>query len=667
MSNEDQILAELKSINQNLSRGSPFASGTATAASMGNQLAAGTQSLVTNVSSMAQGTMNLQKAVNVAAEALGIFPGIGPALAGIIKATSGELESMNNSLISAGKSGVTFGQNIFAYTAALGQAGISMQTFNQILASSSKYIMGMGLNAQDSAKNFLEASAVMRNIPDVIKAEIGGIDFSEFQQALMLGADLQKYNDMKRADATQALVMSSINATIAIDDMARITGRSRQEIQKDVDQASQSRLMEVAKMSMSQEQLAAMQKSMPFYTSFGKGISDVFQQLEAFGDLVTPEAAQAMAGFNQAFPGIEGKMREMVGTLDPTRRKEIENEIMFLMGQNANDKNAMEQLRILALQKQPWAVELTNALIASQSMTAGARARYQEAQGDQTEFNRLTRESEAQRSKLQELMLKDEGSMVSQVLRTLDRAVGAGNTAVANWLKTFEQKTGENLKEIVGDPEKVVQRITQIQGMTGNKLEDLVKGLTGDTSVPQGSNAVPGTRPNLPRYDGSPENPTNVRVINESLRVNAPVRLGGTRDASDADRVSKWFENFGSGRLIQGDRVESMVRFDQRQEFAMDVFKETGMLNSLVGNLMSNINTSQDPSMMRELVSTMEKIPSQIKFPEMPRITAESDEKKILADLLDKLNTKIEKLTTAVEDGSRGTVKAVKSQNNLIA
>ncbi len=668
----DRILAELQSINTNLSRGSPFARGTNTGTDMFNQLSNTTQGLVSNAGAMLSGSMDLTKAITAVTGALEIFPLLGPALSGIIKATSGELLNMNNSMIMAGRNGVGFSQNLFAYTKMLGEAGISFTNFNAVLTNSNKQIMGMGGSAQDSAEKFLQASAIMRNSGDVIKAQIMGIDFTEFQTSLISSSDLLKFIDGSRAETTKRLSQSAAEATIAIDDMARITGRSRQELQKDVDKAAQSRLIEMAKMSMSADELAAMQKSLPFMTQFGDGVANVFQELSVFGDVVTKEGREAIAGLNQAFPGLAEKMREMTQTLDPARRKELELEIQYLMGERLANKDSLRELNILATRREGWAVQLTEAITKSQNIGAGARVRYEQAGGDVAEFNRLTLEQAELRKKIADniLTLKQEGgagAQLSQILRGLDVAVAAGNTAVAKYIAKFEEATGSAVGSI-GDPTKLVDKIVSLQTAGSDKVDAIVAALTGYTGVDT-DKTPPSERPNTDRYRGQAiDQPLFVNVVN-GKDIGSPRNDGsfGAKGGSGSG-LDKWMEDFGDGTLIQAHRREGMITEKQAIPFALDTLGSTGILNNMIGSLLSSVVTNQtDTSAIREMIATVEKIPSQMRMPNMPATSMDADERKILAEKLSELNTLMAQLKTAVEDGSRGTVKAVKSQNNLIA
>ncbi len=674
MSTDQEILQELRSLNQNLTRNSPFAAqNPMNGTQMATQLSNVTQGVVSTAGSMINGSMDMTKAMKTVTSVLGIFPDLGPALSGIITATSNELLNMNNSMIMAGRNGVTFSQNLFLYTKMLGDAGISFESFNKILANNSKQMMGFGLNAMDSAKNFLEATTAIRNAPDVLNARLMGIDFEEFQSQLLTGADLMKFADGKRADVTEKLVLSTIQATEAIDDYARITGRSRQEIQKDVDKAAQSRLLEVAKMSMSKEELEAMQKSLPFMTQFGDGVANIFQEMSVFGDVVTKEGREAIAGLNTAFPGLAEKMREMTQTLDPARRKELELEIQYMMGERLSNKESMRELNILATRKEAWAVQLVEAITKSQSLGAGARARFEEAGGDRAKFEELTTASTRLREAIAEALGKPgqpggPGAALSQILRGFDVAIQGGNTAVANYIQKFQQELGEGISQAMPDPQKILEKILSLQRTTDpDRLQAIATSMTGYTGV--NTDVTTGTNvPNDPRYrrGQTTQDPLYVNIVN-GRDLGAPRDDGsfGAKNGSGSG-LDRWMENFGDGTLIQAHREEGMVTRKQAVPFALDALGETGILNNLVGGLMSSVNSQMDPSIVREMISSVEKIPGQIKFPELGTTAADIEDKKILAEMLERLNTKMERLIAVVQDGSKGTVKAVKSQNNLI-
>jgi hypothetical protein len=189
-------------------------------------------------------------------------------------------------------------------------------------------------------------------------------------------------------------------------------------------------------------------------------------------------------------------------------------------------------------------------------------------------------------------------------------------------------------------------------------------GYTGvNTDVTTGTNV-----PNDPRYRRGQTNqdPLFVNIVN-GRDLGAPRDDGsfGAKKGSGSG-LDRWMENFGDGTLIQAHREEGMVTRKQAVPFALDALGETGILNNLVGGLMSSVNSQMDPSIVREMISSVEKIPGQIKFPELGTTAADIEDKKILAEMLERLNTKMERLIAVVQDGSKGTVKAVKSQNNLI-
>ena len=671
MSVEDQILAELRTLNQTVSKNTGFSSGANTGTQIAQQLTAGTTNFIGSVGKAATGAYDLNAAIKDTTAFLGVFGTVGQSIGAIFGAAASEVKNMNDSMITASRSGVGFSQNLFYFTRMMAEAGIKFSDFNTLLQTSNRQIVGYGQNAQQSAEMFLLASAALRNSREVMRLELQGIDFKEFQQTLIETQGMMKFVDGDRARLNRVMAESTINVITEIDNMARITGKSRQEIQKGIETANQNRVVQVAMMSMTEEQRVALQRMNPFITQYGKGFQDLYQELFVFkGKTVTRESGEMMGGLATLAPNLHKVMLDMSQTTDKNEQERLKRQFEFELAKVSNDQKFMEQFNILATRQEPWAVKLTDFLISSQNANAGAVERFRKAEGSFEKYAQITENIFAERKAIQDniLNLKQQGgsgAVVSQILLGLDRAIGAGQTAVGRYIADLEKTTGQKIGS--HDIKDVEKHILGLQNKSKEDLEQWVKGLTGwvgenphDTS--------PGNVPNIDRYKNmrleyTSQDPLPVRDVGRP-------REGGTKGTSDSTKISKWFENFGDGTPLTAHGQEGIIRADQSLEFAMDTLKETGILAPLAAGLKNSLAESKgqvsNSDAIKDLIAAVNTIPKQLNIPNTPSTVVGKSDEEILEVLLDRLNSKMDKLITAVEDGSRGTVRAVKAGNNMI-
>ncbi len=657
-------------------QGGGFASGNMSGQRMSDQIWTGITNTGNALGKVSTGAFKLDDAIKVVSDTFGIFGGVGQKLGAVFGGTLTHVKEMNDAMIQSGRYGVTFSQNLFDYTGRLATAGISFDNFNKLLGGAGKQINGLGVHAQQSADLFLANSAALMRSNAVMTAGLMGIGITEFQDQLVITTDLFKNMDRTRIDVNKRIQESTIEATIEIDNMARVTGRSRQEIQKDIDQAQQSRLVQIAKMSMTPDQLANFNKTSAFLTSLGPGVSDMYVQLMKFKNFVTPEAREFAAAMNLAMPGFEAKFREMSASNDAKEQERLMTDIKMMLGEANADERRQNMLAILATMPNNAVARQFTEMFAGKgaSQISSYGQMYRESGGDPEKFRELSESQGQLRKAIAEnvLSLKQEGksgAMISQMLLGLERAMMSGQTAVGTYIANFSKAADKQLEGL--DPKTLFNEIMNLQNLSPEALEAIAKKMISYTGVDV-DNTPPdqrGGRDN-PRY-GTPQDPMHVTVTNTRLNVTSDKKeYGGSLSQMGSTKVSKWFEDFGAGTILEAHGRESVVREDQSLAFAMDTLRDSGILPNMAAGLRSAVSATSGTDtgeFIRELSNVISTLPQQIKMPELKLPSELNEDNKILSDVLERLNTKMDRLISAVEDGSKGTVKAVKNQGNLIA
>jgi hypothetical protein len=325
---------------------------------------------------------------------MGIFGEAGKVVAGITSNVAGNLIQMNQNLMSSAKFGINFGQDLGLFTQELGKAGIGQQQWVQMLQNNSKYLSGSASTAQESAQLFLRQNQALMQNESVLKARIAGIDLSEFQDQLIVSTNLMKFQNIGSEKTQKTLQESVIQTVIEIDNMSRITGKSRQEIQKGIDQQTQSNTMRLARMAMSAEQLKRYEASLPSISVYGKTVADLFTEMSGNrGNVVSKEGTEIVAGLEQIAPGVTSLMKQLSTEQDAATRKALETRIQFELSKGAADEEKMQNFTARANNGDAASRRMVEILTQGEAMFGAGKSFFTKSDGSYQAFEIMQKET----------------------------------------------------------------------------------------------------------------------------------------------------------------------------------------------------------------------------------------------------------------------------------
>lgn len=626
---------------------------------------------VNTLGQAAQGNTNLVGVMREVNSVLGNFgPAIG-AISNVATAVGTNLVQMNQNMMSSSKFGMGFSQNIGQFTEELGKAGIAQEQWVNLLQNNSKYLSGSASSAQEAAQLFLKQNQELRSERAVQQAILSGIDFSEFQDQLLINTNLMKFQGIETA-RTQKILQESVVTTVGeLDNMARITGKSRQEIQKGVDQQQQTNTMRIARLSMSAEQLARYNESLPKITSYGTAFANLFTEMSANrGNVVSRQGTELQAALNLVAPGVGSIMRELSQETNKERRAELQARIDYEMAKAVSDEKAMERFNAMAERTEPGIRQAVEMLMQGEGILAANKELLAKTDGTIGDFTKL---QEAQRAKAEAGRTPTDnltpGNATSVSINAAQEGLKTIAAGLAMGTKEGLDKLGKEIKDAM-KPETFLEAF-KTQAITPENLIKAIKEATGYV----GTSTEPGTMPisqglaNQLKIDSSTANP---------VHVTGTVKIDPTASQAlgSKDTFGSWFgKDWGAGGLSMLHGKEAVVPEGKMVEFINDMVAQSpGMLNGLQGSLRNAMSEANPATSMQK---AMEQFTSSINIPSTVSSASSANsvsgtivESKTTSDLhaaIEKLNSKMDKLITAVEDSGNANVKAVKSRGNLIA
>lgn len=620
-----------------------------------------TNNFIGAVGQMTTGTYNLTNAIGTVSQVMGIFGPVGRVFGEGFQGASQYLVEMNNNLIATSQSGQNFNNNLGLFTEMTGLAGISQQDYVKMVQQNSQILAGTGVSANMIGQTFLKNAEEIRKDSTVFRSLI--LDpslFQDYNHGLMRSTDLLRNYDQRETSTRKMMIDSTIIATTEIDNMSRITGRSRQELQKTVDTQMQSRTMEIAKYAMSAEELARYQQSSSAFSALGNKYNDLFTEVSANqGNIVSQEGNVTAGALERIAPGVTQTMRELAVETDAQRRKELEAEIQYRIAQGTQDRESMQNLVANAKSGNEVARAAIDILIEGKGAIGASTNMLRDAGGDfakfRTELAKVPTVTQSEKEKaLSGTGLEGGASTTSQAINFTGEAIKTVSGGVSMGMNALNKVGGEQLVELKLNNAINQARFARDFAMTPDKIGAFLKenvGYTGvNTSKPADSN-----KPNLPEFK----------------------RSLGSIGSNDMPKVDKWFEDFGAGRIGQLDGIETVLRKQDVPAFIKDqLATNPGILQGLAGGIRSlEQATSQASSNvdLKSLVTTLEKIGTTTSVSAATPKSSTSvygdvnDATTELIKVMNLVNTNIVALKTAVEDGTHRNVRAVKGQGNALA
>ena len=162
--------------------------------------------------------------------AAGVFDKV-PIIGTVFSAVAQAVEKTTGAFKTAAASGATFGGSVNNFAMAAGQAGMTMDKFGQLIGKNGAGLLGFGTTTEEGAKRFGQVSKALRATGSDLYAL--GYGTAEINQGLANYGALLRIQGRQGTMTNEQLAAGSKNYLKEMDLLAKITGQTREEKEKE--------------------------------------------------------------------------------------------------------------------------------------------------------------------------------------------------------------------------------------------------------------------------------------------------------------------------------------------------------------------------------------------------------------------------------------------------
>lgn len=527
-----------------------------------------------------------------------------------------QVNGANESIKQTGKAGVDFAGDLGKFNKAVVDSGVDQERLNRVLREQGTQYSGVGLTMNNAVENVLGFSRDLQTVPFIEQMKRAGTTQQEVADLAMVSLKERRGIDLNDKKAREEMLENTIRLSGEMNEVARLTGVSREEQMKKLAKDKENVMVQAELMGMDKDATNRYDMLKTKLGPLGESVSKLTDEIFT-GGIRTQEGANRMAALGPAGKQLEDAilMQKNAKTAEQKAAAEAAmNEAKAavaryqqseaFLSQVKLDKSAVgDAAREMMAQNAELKGRATAAATERGAAAAEGRAPLSDAQIQQA------REDQAKRDTLRVTPEGKpvEGAGISTALNQVQERIFQESKAAAEELRKLNTAAGRQIQE----SQKLNEALSPRVG--GQRREEVPNG----TIVGTGADVV---RQRLQEFEDTAGSvvPPPPRA-NERLRRRAeggPVEPGEPYWVGEEGPEIVTFEQ--PGEVVPADEIASMGQEKERTPFED--------MNNMFTSMQSKVQTSMPD--FSQMFETMEldfpDIESLIadKFPEMAEIDA---------------------------------------------
>jgi hypothetical protein len=455
-------------------------------------------------------------------------------------------------------------------------AGMSIEKYTALVKDTGAPLTGLGTNVNQASERFSGLSK------EVLASNVGkklleaGVSAEDITKATAIMAANTKVNLEKDKEGKAQLISASAELARQIDETARITGKSQDEIRGEMAQRSKSAETILSMNLMNEKQRESFQKTQAALSGFGPTIQNLGQTI-ASGARLKPEDQAALNALGPAAGSFQRAIRMQQAATTEAQKAQADAALKDAQAK-INAFQSSERYARLALQGSGEVSEMQKKMITENQRRAGAQTAVREGGLDQ----RQALQSQERTTQLEQQGRIGRGQQAGQV-----DTGQAATRAVNNAQEEFRKNAAggaiavNNFNNAIGKSPGVIDNFNKAVELGAGKLgetpEQKAKRIQGGVDKVMGAAGV---------KEASPV---------DSNKFGAPgTSLKDRRDGGSKDATGSWFEDFGPGKIMELHKKEAVVPQDKLPEFMKDMMKEMSGSQEKMQGIMGTIKKPVD-------------------------------------------------------------------------
>jgi hypothetical protein len=625
--------------------------------SFGTSLEGAFAGAVGSLAKLAGGTADVTTVLGFMKIGLDKIPLAGTSL-GLVFGTLAEgVIGANKSMNEMGKGGVTFGNNLGLMAERVTGARITIDEFQDMMRKGATSVTSLGGNADRGANSFLKLSKDIQETKIVQDLVESGVSTKELNDLTLITMMNRRRLDVDDDRQKAAAIESTAKLAQEMDIIARLTGKSREQQQRDLEAGLMKAEVQATLNQLDDEARINYMNMRTVVGPLGENIQGLADEIVT-GGIRTAEGSAKMAALGPAGAAFEAALKQQMAARDPAERAAADAAL-----RKANADIAAYQASAEYANQIKYDTTVVGQMARQQyqqnvdAQAAAGRANEIAKLQAEAQKNGITLSKEAATKQYEDRLIEqaklkqqglnadgtvDEAAKVSRAINAANAALKDQTAGLGTGFKQLNEKAGEYL----ASQDKGIQYFNGL--ISRSTQEQAAKAqagvITAITNMPQSNNAADpnAARPGFNAGDTTP------------------------RSTGSLGTVGKFIEDFGAGTLAMLHGREGVVTEAQLKNLVSETFSlgqssvnPKSIVSAMIEELSGGIKSAEGAA-----GAAAQSAPAAaVAQPQIIIPPAMND----LSQGIIQLNMRMERLIAAVEDGADKTARAAKGKGNLLA